>query len=831
MIKKRLIGYLTLVLGVQTVVCASPLNENRVTVNNDELSLADSSRIYDLDEVVVISQPKESVRLRFQPVSSNAFGETQLQQLNVHDLSQLSQFVPSFVMPSYGSRLTSSMYIRGIGSRINNPAVGVYYDNIPLMSKSAFNNHFYMLDRVDILRGPQGTLYGQNTEGGLVRIYSKNPMNYQGTDINLGIGTGLYSNVEVAHHHRPSDQLAFTVAGFYSGLKGFINNPNFDQKNDLTNEAGGKLRLIFTPNKKLTFDWTADYQYVNQNGFGYGEFQPINDSFVPYSLDVKDPATTIMNGYKRNMLNTGLSIGYDMGNLLFTSTTSYQYLNDLMLMDQDYMTPDYLRLEQYQKMSALTQEFVLRSHAYTRWQHTSGLYGSYQWLRTDAPVYFGDAITGPIGAAITNAMKGAMQGSMYPRMYQQMLEQMLAQGMPQAAAEKQAAAAAQKAVDAALGGVTMSADMAVPETFRTPSMTFAAYHESNILLTNRLKLTLGLRLNVDKMKIEYDALAYMNMTGGTAERQATYHLTSHVVDSRQKTYTQLLPKFGLTYNFDGFLGNVYALVSKGYRAGGYNIQMFSDILQTDLNAHQQDAMRGDYDVEHTAADYDAINETIAYKPEESWNYEIGTHLNLFGGSTHFDLALYYMQIRNQQLSIMEPNSNYGRIMVNAGKSHSCGLEATLRGKAIDNALDWAVTYAFTNAKFDEYQHTVGGSTSPNTDIFAGDYDGNYVPFVPQHTLSAMVDWHIGKFTIGANMNGQGKTWWDEANTYAQKFYAVAGAHADYDFGPVIVSLWGRNLTDTKYNTFAVQSSAAGGTHYFSQRANPLQVGIDFRIHF
>ena len=170
-------------------------------------------------------------------------------------------------------------------------------------------------------------------------------------------------------------------------------------------------------------------------------------------------------------------------------------------------------------------------------------------------------------------------------------------------------------------------------------------------------------------------------------------------------------------------------------------------------------------------------------------------------------------------------------MVNAGKSHSCGIEATLRGRAFDNALDWGVAYAFTNAKFDEYQHTVGGSTSPNTDTFAGDYDGNYVPFVPQHTFSAMVDWHIGKFTIGANMNGQGKTWWDEANTFSQKLYAVLGAHADYDFGPVLVSLWGRNITNTSYNTFAIASSAVGGTHYFAQKANPIQVGLDVDIHF
>ena len=806
--------------------------------------LADSSKVVDLDEVVVVAQPKEQVRLRLQPVSSSVFGSEQLQQLNVRDLSQLSQYVPSFVMPSYGSRLTSSMYVRGIGSRINNPAVGVYYDNIPLMSKAAFNNHFYMLDRVDILRGPQGSLYGQNTEGGLVRIYSKDPMRYQGTDIRLGLGTGLWRNVEVAHHHRPSEKLAFTVAGFYSGLKGFINNDNFDEKNDRSLEAGGKARLIFQPTQKLKIDWTADYQWVSQNGFGYGE-------------DEKDPATTVMNGYRRNMFTTGLSIGYEMERLLFTSTTSYQFLQDRMLMDQDYMTPDYLQLEQRQKMNALTQEFVVRSHDASRWQHATGLFGSYQWLRTDAPVSFGDAITGPIGNAITNAMTSAMRQSMFPRMYQQMyaqmLEQMMGQGMPapaaEAAAAKAAEAAANQAVEAAIGGVSMSAEMAVPESFRTPTMNLAFFHESNLLLTDRLKLTLGLRLNLDCVKIEYDALAYMNMTGGTAERQATYHLTSHVVDSRSKTYTQLLPKIGLTYTLDEQLGNVYALVAKGYRAGGYNIQMFSDILQADLNAHQQDAMRGDYDVEHTTQDYDNIAETITYKPEESWNFELGAHLNLFGGSTHFDAALYYMQIRNQQLSQMVPGFNYGRMMTNAGRSHSLGAELTLRGRLADNRLDWAVTYGFTSAKFDDYSEetafnrytsvpladdplVVHDSGNSMTIRLPGDiYDGNYVPFVPQHTLSAMADYHFGKLTIGANVTSQGKTWWDEANTFSEKFYALLGAHADYDFGPVVVSLWGRNLTNSRYNTFAIQSSAAGGTRYFAQRANPIQFGLDVNVHF
>lgn len=665
-------------IQVTLLLAALALNAQANDVFTD-----DSSRVQNLDEVIVVAQPKETAALRLQPLSSSVLTSYEMRKLQIHDLGQLSDFVPSFQMPQYGSRLTSSIYVRGIGSRIENPSVGVYYDNIPLLSKAAFNHHFYMIDRVDVLRGPQSTLYGQNAEGGLVRIYSKNPMNYQGTDIRLGIGTGLWRNVEVAHHHRPSDRLAFTVAGFYSGLKGFIDNQNFSDKNDKSLEAGAKLRLIYAPTQKLTFDLTGDYQWVNQNGFGYGEFQPIESSSVsPYSLDVQDPATTIVNGYRRNMVNSGLTVGYQMPRLLFTSTTSYQFLQDRMKMDQDYMTPDFLQLVQRQKQNAITQEFVLRSRGQQTWQHASGLFGAYQWLHTDAPVCFGDAITGPIGSAITNAMKSAMLQSMVAQMKQQMMER----GMPEAAAE----AAAQKAAEAAIekAGITMSAEMAVPETFRSRTFNFGAFHESNIMLADRLKLTLGLRLNYDRVKVDYDALAYMAMTGGTAERQATYTLTSHLVDNRSKGYTQLLPKFGLTWMLDDGLGNIYGLVSKGYRMGGYNIQMFSDILQTDLNANQQKAMRGDYDVEHTTQDYDNIEETISYKPEESWNFELGTHLNLFDGRLHADLSLFYMKIRNQQLSVMSPGYNYGRIMTNAGKSHSCGMELALRGRAFDNQLEW-----------------------------------------------------------------------------------------------------------------------------------------------
>ena len=108
-----------------------------LTMNAEER--VDTSRVYDLDEVVVVAQPKEVQKLRRQPLQSTLFTGHDLRQLGVNDMSRLAAFVPSMSIPAYGSRLTSSTYVRGIGSRTGNAAVGVYYDNIPLSDKSQFN--------------------------------------------------------------------------------------------------------------------------------------------------------------------------------------------------------------------------------------------------------------------------------------------------------------------------------------------------------------------------------------------------------------------------------------------------------------------------------------------------------------------------------------------------------------------------------------------------------------------------------------------------------------------------------------------------------------------
>ena len=783
-----------------------------MAVTETETVVADTSRVYDLDEVVVVSQSKEYMKLRHQPMSSTVLTDNEIGSLGLRDLREISDYVPSFVMPNYGARFTSSIYVRGIGSRVNSPSMGIYVDDIPLMNKSAFNSHTWQLERVDVLRGPQGTLYGVNTEGGLVRQYTKSPLRHQGTDVSLGFGTHFYRNIEVAHYNKVNDQLAFSVAAFYDGTNGFWKNTLTDERADDMNEAGGRFRLIYQPTQRLSFDWISDYQYVRQKAYPYG-------ILAPESGDVlTDPNQNHQSKYKRNMFNSGLAVKYQGCGFDFHSNTSYQLLKDNLFMDNDYSDVDFVTVDQSQLSNALTQEFTIKSNNQSRWHWTSGVFGSYTWLKTTAPNTFGSAFS---------QMMGQQIGGM---IYQQMLKSMAAR-----MGEEAAAAAIQRA-----GGVNIGMSLFVPCVFRTPQFNLGIFHQSDIDLTDHLTATLGLRYDYTHAKIDYDTRGNSVMDFDIMGQAAKIVATSIFAHTEKANFNQLLPKFGLTYKFnDG--SNIYATVTKGYRAGGFNVQMFGDIIQSDvqsgLQGVMQSAMQSRQDimiVERVPTEkvYASLLDGIKFKPEESWNYELGTHLNLFDNLIHADLSVYYMQIRNQQLSVFTEDYGYGRKMVNAGKSYSCGLEMTLRGSALSNHLGWSLGYGYTHAAFKDYTT----KTSAKGDIV--DYKDNKVPSVPAHTLSAMVDYRldindsfIKSLTFGANMNAQGKIWWDEANTYSQKFYAVLGAHICADLNICKLNLWARNLTDTKYNTFAFSSKATGQEVFMAQRGNPFQMGFDLSFYF
>lgn len=756
----------------------------------------DTLSVHNMDEVVVVSTPKEHASLRQQSVSSSTFGSRQLQEKGINNIKSLTTHVPGLFIPNYGSRLTSSVYLRGVGSRIGTPAIGMYVDDIPLANMSSMDQDLSDADRIDVLRGPQGTLYGRNTIGGLIRVYTKNPMNYQGTDIMLGGATYNNYRARVTHYHRPSESFAFSAGASYEHTGGFFRNIALDNRRaDRGDDLAARWRGIYVPSDKVRLDLSARYQWTKQGGYPYCAEEGDDAGKVAYNR---------ASSYRRHLLTMGLNAEHDLGRIMLTSTTGFQFLRDDMLMDQDFSRLDIYTLQQKQKSKTLSEEVAVKSKAGERWQWTSGANIQYQWLATKAPVTFYQD-----GIDWLNQMTAERAFANMPPMVQMGVQ--------------------------ALDGKPTAQGIAFGTDFQSPTLTTGIFHQStfnDLFGAKGLQLALGLRLDYERMWLDYDAGYDMKQVFTMQGRDTSYPIASRLDDNLSRDYLQLLPRLALQYAW-GKTGNVYATVSRGYRSGGYNLQMFNELLQpmmrNDVLGATMDYMDGvtmmpaavRERVKGTLASLITpqpdVDATVRYKPETAWNYEIGTHLTLFDGRLKADLAAFWIETRDLQLSQMS-ESGMGRVTTNADRSRSIGMEASAQASVTD-ALSLNAGYGYTHATL---RHSAD-------DDHPDDY---FVPFAPQHTLSAGARYvwhtsgwlqHISLYTGG---RANGRIYWTQKNDLSQPFYAMLDARLSVIHDGLEVALWGNNLTNTHYNAF----SFATRGQVFSQHGTPLQVGIDLRLN-
>ncbi len=784
---------------------------------------ADTVSIHTMDEVVVVSTPKEHTELRQQPLSSTSLGETQLRQKDITGIKDLTAHIPSLFIPDYGSRLTSSIYLRGVGSRIGTPAVGMYVDDIPLANMSSMDQDLSDAERIDVLRGPQSTLYGRNTMGGLIRVYTKNPMNYQGTDIELGIATYFNARARLTHYQRTSNRFAFSTGFSYEHKDGFFENEALNgQHADRSDDLSARWRGIYLPSDKVRLDLSARYQWTKQGGYPYMANEGNDAGVVAYNR---------ASHYRRNLLSLGLNAEHDLGRVMLTSSTGFQFLKDDMLMDQDFSRKDLYTLQQKQNSKTLSEEIAVKSKNNTRWQWTSGANIQYQWLKTQAPVtFYQDGLDWLSQMTNTNAnrfMPVVQAGPM--RMAFNFDDQLQAlDGQPTTT------------------GVPFATD------FSSPMLTTGIFHQStfnDLFGAKGLSLSLGLRLDYERMWLDYDASYAMQhiyqLSGhlsGPMERDISmvpakaYDIQGQLKGKLNKDYLQLMPRFSLQYAW-GKTGNIYASVNRGYRSGGYNIQMFNELLQPMMRtAIMQDVANATIPVLEAQRTIPAetkaqvkgilqsmaagseldIDGTLRYKPETAWNYEIGSHLNFLDGRIKADLAAFWIETRDLQLSQMS-ESGMGRVTVNADRSRSIGMEASLQA-AVTDALFFNGGYGYTHATL---RHS-------GTEDHPSDY---FVPFAPQHTMSlgARYVWHtrgwLQNISLYAGGKGAGRIYWTRENDLTQPFYAQLDARLSVTHNDLELSLWGNNLTNTRYNTFSFVTRG----EVFSQRGAPLQVGVDVKV--
>lgn len=754
-----------------------------------------------IEEVGVVAySPKQHFGLAQEPISSSVVSMRDIEREGVRSVKDLSAIMPNFYQPDYGSKMTSSIYVRGFGARIDQPVIGMSVDGVPYLNKNNYDFDLLDIARIELLRGPQSTLYGRNTMGGQMNIYTLSPLSYQGARASLEYSTGNTLRAKASYYAKPTDGFALSVAGYYNRTDGYFNNAFDGSDLDWGESSGGRLRTIWQLGQGWSIDNSISFGYNYEGGYAYCLVDP-ETGVVSEDANFNDMAR-----YMRYNLSDGLVVEHKGDKYVFTSTTSYQFMHDRMRMDQDFTPASLFTLTQEQHEHVLTEELVLRTADNTRrWQWLTGAYAFYKQIDMDAPVNF-------LQDGINNLILGNMPAQ---------LKQMLKFREP---------------------------NILIDSNFDMPTYGLALYHESSLRAGERWRFTAGLRLDYEKAEMEYDNYSEVSYMMAPMIRDfRTVEVPFKGKESLE--YLELLPKFAV--NFTTGAGDLYVSATRGYKAGGFNTQIFSDILQQKMmTAMMADAMgalggmgggmgggnmggsgnaggmggsmggsMGGASGSQSSASYDEASVTT-YDPEYSWNYEVGAHLKTNDGRLNVDVAAFLIECRDQQLTVFPEGQTTGRMMSNAGESRSYGAEISARWDVLRlmsmSHLRLMANYGYTNAKFEEFNDG------------QQDYAGNYLPYAPQHTVSlgASYDLWIGgkaldQISFNATWQGAGKIYWDEANTLEQNFYSQLGASVDLKKGDFTLSLWGRNLTNTDFYTFYFKS--VGNSFY--NHGKPCRMGV------
>ncbi|MCI9608218.1 MAG: TonB-dependent receptor [Muribaculaceae bacterium] len=743
---RLLIAALLWIYGTSAAICAEP---------------ADSA--FSLESTVgevTVTAIKQKADLTLHPLASTVINRRQVERLNIATVKGASEIAPNFYIPDYGSRMTSSIYVRGIGARIDQPVVGLNVDNVPFLNKDNYDFDLPDIARMEIIRGPQSTLYGRNTMGGLINIYTISPLNYQGSRVMAETGKGDLLRMAVSHYQLLKPGLGMSLSGDFHYFGGLFTNEYLGYKAD--REKGGSLRwkTDWKPTSRLSVENSAWFTLSRTSGYPYAyeESGEINYNDTCF--------------YRRNSFADGLTIRYAGNGWSLSGITSVQYIDDNMTLDQDFLPLDYFTLTQKRHEWALTQDVIARGRVGEHYRWLGGAFGFYKHTSMDAPVTFRHH-----GIERLIEEKRNDINPDYPIEWDER-------------------------------------SFVLGSNFRMPTWGVALYHESE-LKAGRWNFALGMRLDYERVGLTYRSSANTGYTVYNATDPDNPTVFSHekidIDDTGRlhKSFIEFLPKATVSYTLPMHSqSKVYLSAGKGYKSGGFNTQMFSDVLQQRIMGMMGLGMKYD------------IDDIVGYAPEKSWNYEAGAHIVCADGKVLTDLALFYIDCRNQQVTTFPDGTTTGRITTNAGKSRSYGAEVQI-SYAPDSHWLLNASYGYTHATFTRFNNGIS------------DLSGKFVPYAPRNTLYAGLTYtlplprFVDSIEFNANVRGVGKIFWDEENTRTQPFYALAGGSVTVRYKWAALELWGKNLTGTKYNVFSFKS--IGNSFY--QKGRPITWGVTLRMNF
>lgn len=556
------------------------------------------------DHAIVVTANRRAANVQDVPIAVSALGEELLEATGTSTIAQITQLQPTVQFISSNARNTSTL-IRGLGSNygLTNDGlelgVGIYVDDVYYARPGSATLDYFDIERVEILRGPQGTLFGKNTTAGAINIITRAPSFDPEGSAEFSFGDYGFRQARATFSGPLSDTVAGRITLGFVEREGFLENINTGEDVNSVSNRSIRTQLLFTPNDDFDLRWSADYDEQDPNAatqvfVRYGEtlraparqFPALAAHFgyEPASLNPYDRLTDVdapIQAHQR-IYGTSLNANYDFGFATLTSVTAYRGWEWDPQNDRDYMALDVrARSQNPSQQEQLSQEFRLTSNGDSRVDWVLGLYAFSQEVETTGTEEYGaDAAYWLIGPSVPANLLDGYAASTYV-------------------------------------------------FSRTES--FAAFGEATWHATDRLHLTAGLRYTTEDKSVYYD----QTVSGGLDTTGNVSLTNSKLGIARPQFYQAELedssPSWRASIAYDiteDVL--VYATVSNGYKSGGLNAAGIP-----------------------TQPDGSPSLVSAIIDPEENTTYEVGIKSQFFGRALTLNAAAYFTEVSDYQANVVD----------------------------------------------------------------------------------------------------------------------------------------------------------------------------------
>jgi len=707
---------------------------------------------FQVDDIIVTAR-RQAERLQDVPSAVTAFSSETLYRNQTQTLGDLQSLVPNLSL-HVGDASNAVIYLRGIGQidsiSFNDPGVGVYLDDVYLGRVQGSFLEVVDPQQIEVLRGPQGTLYGRNTIGGAVKFTSEKPGATPEGYIEAAIGSYDERRLR-ARLSGPlvSDQLLGSIALAASSRDGYTTNLHDGQSDGDKDMIAGRATLLYQPNDRFSVNLTLD---ASQNRPDRSR-TPHRDTPI-YSVNtgamrpiIADPYTVDVTYNDLERLDTSgaaLTLTYDSGPFTFKSISAYREMDYRTHLDLDASPDQSFGIYDFETQDQTSQELQVLYHG----GRLSAVVGLFYFQENDwtfggavAPDFFVD-----VGVIVPFPLNSA--------------------------------------------GLRLS-----------DNESLAAYGQLDYELSDRASLTVGLRYTHETKSTDNRGEFFLPATAPTAEDMERlfgqglgYGASGY---QAEESWDSITPRIALNYKVSNDV-LAYVSAAQGFKSGGFNGRI-------------------------TAA-------AQSFDPETLWSYEAGLKSDLFDGRARLNLAAFFQDYKDLQLSRFAADpvtGDFSAVFDNAGGAEFYGLEAEFSAQ-LSQALRFDGNLAYLHSEYTEYIDGGVDISEQRELVNAPEWSGR-----AGLTYDASLG-DLGDLTLSGGASYRSKTYLTVSSSedLAQDGYWLADASILFTprNGPWTVLLSGKNLGDEPYKEHGFDLSASPGVQLGYYGA-PRTVTLDVRYRF